>query len=212
MALAKAEKGLAHRNATLRAARWYRQAVSSLDGLARLSVEQKLESISSEQPDAVHGWVVIFRSADPAIWNTNNNQGINRYAIDQSHFPKDAHYLKLSAGANRAVIIPVSADQLAKENHSSRFSWNGAANNEYGGRHLGICDTEVNLAGNWDKNVVHVYCNDKKGYKGWGFGHKPHADDKQYFAWDHKEIDSTVFEISVKVDPLNAEEAKLLLK
>lgn len=212
LAFANREPGPARRNASLRAAKWYREALPDLEGLSKLAVEKKLTTIASGQADTAHGWIVLFRSADPALWNTNTNAGRTRYAIDESHFPKDVRYLKLSAGGARVVIIPITTDELTQANHArTRFAWNGLSNNAWGGRHLGICDTAVNMGGK-GTGFIDVYSHDSKMFKGWGFGDKPGVGDKQYFAWDSKEIEPTAMEISVKTEPLSLEETKVLLK
>lgn len=210
-AIGQSETAVPRRCADLRAAKWYREALPGLEGLSKLAAEKKLAALASEGMD--HGWLVLFRAADPSLWGTNTNEGPTRFATELSHCPKDVRFLKLSAGGARSVIIPITSEALAQENPGSAgFSWNGSSKLEYGGRHLGICDNHKNMAHQGTGFISISNADPNHISKGWGFGHKCGVNDKQYCSWDDEEIGETVFEISVKADPLTSDEAKSLLK
>jgi hypothetical protein len=212
-AVGQAETAIPRRHADVRAAKWYREALPGLEGLSKLATEKKLAAFSPTDPGTDHGWLVLFRSADPSLWGTDTNEGPARFSRELSHCPKDVHFLKLSAGGARTVIIPIAFEILAKENPGNTgYSWNGSSKMEYGGRHLGICDDRINMAHKTPGFISLSNPDADHISKGWGFGHKCGVNDKQYSSWNGEVIGETVFEISVKTEPLTPEEAKLLLK
>jgi eukaryotic-like serine/threonine-protein kinase len=100
---------------------------------------------------ARRGWMVLFRSADPSVWNTDSPDK-TRFAIPVARAPKDICYLRLKRmDTGETLIIPVAYADLAnapKKIHDQQdFVWNGAANEAWGGRHLGIAETRPLLRG-----------------------------------------------------------------
>lgn len=199
LAAARTQTGIVRRSEEDRAAKWYRAALPDLRGLDKAAVEKKLDILSDR------GWFVLFRSADPSIWNTNTSGGPQRYAVPLSRCPDDIRYLKLSAGDAGYVILAVTKDQLPKLNSGAKFNWNGSGHKEWGAIHLGITN-DISMA---NKGIGFIVVTE--GYKGWGFGHKIGYDGKQCWSWAGEEIPSTVFEISVTASPLQPEELKFLL-
>lgn len=154
-------------------------------------------------------WNVIFRSSDPRIWNSDVDEGSNRFAIPLSRAPKNIRYLKLSNESGQFVIIRMLNRDLPKRRESGDIGWMGTNLDKWNGRHLGIYNKR------WIDEVrgsVHILPMENKGVRGWGFGNHVKLDDGQSYAWDGKTIKKTVFEISVKSTELTGEEKKALLK
>lgn len=91
------------------------------------------------------GWMVLFRSSDPSIWNTDSPD-LNRFAIPVARAPKDVRYLRLKRmDTGEIQIVAVRHSELAQTPKqmpdNQDFVWNGAANPIHGGRHLGIAET-----------------------------------------------------------------------
>jgi serine/threonine protein kinase len=114
---------------------------------------------------APRGWTVLFRSADPSVWNTDSPDQAS-YALPVSQAPRDVRYLRLKRmDTGESQIVAVRHADLAQtpkqlpENQD--FVWNGSANEVHGGRHLGIAETRP-LRGMFHKGTP------KKGPSGKG--------------------------------------------
>ncbi|MCA8992298.1 MAG: hypothetical protein KDA88_09985 [Planctomycetaceae bacterium] len=175
-----------------------------------LASKSSLELAESAKPIPDDGnWVVMFRSESPKFWNTNTNDGPNRFAIPLSRAPSNIKYLRLKHEDGSSVIIEMSKSQLGKQFERGQFGWVGTNLNQWNGRHLGIYDRR------WTDNErgsVHIWPLQNRGIRGWGFGNHVKIDDGQWHAWGGKTIPKTVFEISVKSGQLTAEERQALLK
>jgi serine/threonine protein kinase len=92
-------------------------------------------------PDAPPGWVVLFRSLDPSLWNTDSPDE-NRFAIPLARAHSKICYLRLKRmDTGEMLIVPITRATLTQQVRSLReqeFAWNGAATEAFGGRHLGI--------------------------------------------------------------------------
>jgi hypothetical protein len=92
-------------------------------------------------PDAPTGWVVLFRSQDPSVWNTDSPDE-NRFAIPAERAHRQVRYLRLKRmDTGEVQIIPITHAQLTQQPQrlgEREFAWNGSANVAHGGRHLGI--------------------------------------------------------------------------
>ena len=186
------------------AAAWYRQAFPSLTGVMKLRAHLRLEEC--KPTDEAGRWTVIFRSAEPAIWNSDVNKGPTMLAVSLKRVPKDVKYLRLTLLTTReSVIVPVGWADLDKdEGGSGRYRWNGSSKLEFGGNHLGVIDLE----GGTGQGTVEV------GYSraGWGFGHAYGVDDRQAWAWAGHSLGKSVFEIAVSSSTkLSAQENRALL-
>jgi hypothetical protein len=97
------------------------------------------------EPRNPNGWTVLFRSSDPSVWNTDSPDAAN-FAIPISRAPKDIRYLRLKRmDTGETQIIAIRHADLAQApkqmpDHQD-FVWNGAADESYGARHLGIAET-----------------------------------------------------------------------
>ena len=94
---------------------------------------------------APKGWMVLFRLADPSVWNTDSPDEA-KFAMPVAHAPKDIRYLRLKRmDTGETLIVSVRHADLAQTpkqmpDHQD-FVWNGAANEMHRARHLGIAET-----------------------------------------------------------------------
>ncbi|HVS37840.1 MAG TPA: hypothetical protein VMS17_19940 [Gemmataceae bacterium] len=218
MDLASSQTGVPSQQIQLRAGAWYKQAAPQLTGLDKAKAEKAAKDIDKiaekfTVPDAPPepGWVVLFRSADPRIWDKDVNIGKNGYAIPLSQAPDGVQYLKLKwVGTNHYVIIPMTNENLRKRVDYDTVGWDGENRENWHGYHLGIYS--LPLQNDFARDNVVVSWKDFKGWAlGWGFGHRIHRDDFQGYSWAGVPALSAVFEISVKAGPLTETEAKALL-
>ena len=223
MDAADAEAGVRAQQIQLHAQTWYKQAAPQLAGLDKAKAEKRIKDIDKiaekltvpELKDAPPepGWVVLFRSANPMLWDPPQEVkiGENGYAIPLSKAPDGIQFLKLKlVGTNRYVIVPMTNDGLKKQSDDGVIGWDGENRQNWHGYHLGVYS--LPLQNDFPKGNVVVSWKDFKGYAlGWGFGHRIHQDDAQGYSWEGASILPTAFEISVKAGPLTEKEAKVLL-
>ena len=157
-------------------------------------------------------WTILFRSDDPALWDTKTKGK----AIPLRYAPKKFRYLRLRRmDTGEALIIRLTPDQLrnSKPPASEKgFWWNGTAKDDYKGRHLGIVEGP-RYKFPAPHGMISVMCMnpDWSDFTGSGFGHKAFLNDAQYYSWRGKEIPRTVFEIAVGEGPLTQDELRCLL-
>jgi len=165
----------------------------------------------------VPGWTVLFRSSDPAIWNTDSNQGFDSYAVPVDKAPPGVQFLKMAIPGGKAVIVPMTNSALGKNGPIGKgiWCWSGSGEQKLKAYHLGIGDRDIPVRGaDIDKNkAVITMLADGAGWSayGWGFGHRAWANDVQGYGWAGEVIPSTVFEIAVKTSPLTEDETEDLL-
>ena len=154
------------------------------------------------------GWTVIFRSADPSIWNTDAERGRNAFAMPLAKVPNGIKYLRLKrCDTGEYVIIEISKERLGaqSDNDNGRFGWNGTCKLEWNTRCLGVYDKA-------DENNGTFATRTGPNVGGWGFGTKAYATDRVYYGWSGVLIPDTVFEIAVKSGQLSSAERKRLLR
>ena len=87
------------------------------------------------------GWTVLFKSDDPALWNTNS-PGETQFALPVRNAHSKIRFLRMTRlDTNESLIIPITHQQLALQPNSvakESHGWNGSSSLDYGGRHLGI--------------------------------------------------------------------------
>ena len=154
------------------------------------------------------GWIILFRSRDPRIWNRNVDRGPNDFAQRLEGAPEDMAYLRLTNKATGDfVILPLRKDQLHHRVGERRFGWDGTADFEHQAHHLGIPNRV------WGGGVQgDVFVSDFPHCRGWGFGHVIDENNRQGYCWNARPIPPTVFEIAVKKGPLTTTEVEKLLE
>lgn len=197
--------------ARLRAVQWYQAALPGLTGLPKTRVEKRLAELEKARDLRTargNGWKVLFRSADPAIWNTATTRGRD-FARPLDKAPVGLRFLRLTElNKGNFVIVEMSKDRLAGQSEENGYGWNGKNENKFNGYHLGIYDMAW---GNLPRGSI-CLINVAPGYRGWGFGNRSFIDDVQGYSWDGKTVEKTAFEIAVKVGPLTPDESRRLLK
>jgi hypothetical protein len=158
-------------------------------------------------------WTVLFRSDDPAVWNTNSPAP--KFAVPLDQAPAAINYLRLKRMDTGAfMILPLNRGQLDRAEEPGRlqpYGWNGTAKAEYCALHLGITQTPRYRfpAPNGMPCVMPVGWD---VYTGSGFCHKAFLNNQgQFYCWQGKEIPKTAFEIAVTADPLSAADKRFLL-
>jgi hypothetical protein len=183
-------------------------AIKSLADLTEASGPAASPAVEGAARDAAArkngGWFVLFRSADPTMWNTDTNKGPNATAVSLTKAPKETKYLKLAVATEKYVIIPMTKEKLGEEFADGKHGWSGKCHFTWNAYHLGIYSSTI------EKVPSGVDLSDQ--YRGWGFGHHQDVNDKQGYGWAGHEIGQAVFEISVKVGPLSEEEKKNLVE
>lgn len=194
-----------------RAGEWYRRALPRLSGLAKVRVEKLLEERkpSEENTAAVVGkkdpWLVIFRSADPSIWNKDVEEK-DKFAMSLDKAPADISYLRMAISPRHFVIIPITKERLGKKDlDGERYCWVGDNEFRSNGFHLGILDKRMSAVRG---DVIIFFGHELRGS---GFGHL-HFDDVQGYSWAGVSIQPTVFEIAVTSGELTKQEETFLLK
>ncbi len=151
-------------------------------------------------------WKLVFRSANPEIWNTDVENSKAEYAIPIARVPDDIRYLKLQIDKTRLVIIPITKERLLTQSAEGRFGWQGTSRFQWGGYHLGVYDLDAKGI----RASVSI-ANLDTARLGWGFGHRNELDDRQAYSWAGVEIPKAVFEISVKSVVLARSEQEYLV-
>jgi serine/threonine protein kinase len=118
-----------------------------------LTKEERTALLTKGDPDkgepppssATNRWTVLLRSSDPSVWNTDSPSK-DKFAIPVSRAPKDVRYLRLKRmDTGEYQIVSVRHAELSdtpkQMPENQDFVWNGAANEAFGGRHLGIAET-----------------------------------------------------------------------
>jgi hypothetical protein len=155
-------------------------------------------------------WTVLFRSDNPAVWNTSS-RGAN-FAIPARQAHSAIHYVRLKRmDTGEALILPVTRSQLPREGrpaHPQGPWWNGSGEDHFGARHLGI--VQASPAPSHQRGTLGIAGHDFEWWTGSGFGHKLGVDDHQIYCWQGKQIPRTVFEIAVTTGPLTEDEQRCL--
>jgi hypothetical protein len=202
--------------ARLRADHWYRQAAAELTGLTKARIDKRLAETAKAAEHraakvATPGWVVIFRSSDPSIWNTDTNRGRDTFAVQLDKAPAGVKYLKLTDVTRReSVVVEMTNDRLPTRTEHHGYGWNGENPLNWKGYHLGVYDPSPTTSKRGNVSVYHVL-NPPSDHWGWGFGHRSGVNDAQGYSWAGAPIAPTIFEIAVKTTALTPEETRRLL-
>jgi type II secretory pathway pseudopilin PulG len=161
------------------------------------------------EPERDGHWTVLFRSDDPAYWDTTGNAA--HYAVPLRRAPAGVRFLRLKRmDTGEALIVRVASEQLAAGPVAGEPGrWNGTNAVQNGARHLGAVHYPRLPAGT---GAVVVLSDDLGPAAGSGFGHKHDATGAgQRYAWRGQEIAKTAFEVAVTAGDLTDEEKKLLV-
>ncbi len=157
---------------------------------ARQSGEEPAATDDDGQREAPVDWgeMLLFRSADPSIWNQSVDGGEDHRAVPLASVPGNAAFLRLRrVDTGEGIVIPIVAQALAREGDVADSGFNGSAEKFYGARHLGIFHENL-------PQEVEI----RFAYGGWGFGHRAGDGSSQALGWAGEEIDAdTVIEITV---------------
>ena len=181
-----------------------RNGLGEADRQAVLAAKEKItaELHGGKKPE----WIVIFRSDDPAVWNTDRSTGTLSYAVPLGKIGGPVRYLRLTRqDTGQFVIVPMKAINLCKTIGCTRtYGWQGTKSPVTGGGYrFGIyC---VTPATSRSQTVSIMYT-----YWGWGFGYS-RTTKKMVRAWAGRPIPKTAFKIDVTNGDLTPEEAKFLL-
>src|SRR5262249_49270476 len=158
------------------------------------------------------GWTVIFRSADPSIWNTDTNRGKDTLAVPLAKVPAGVKYLRMAnAATGEYVVVEMTRERLGGRTEQAGYGWNGKNDHQYKAYHLGVYDLAT--AGPSTKGAVCIHSPGAyQTCRGWGFGERVLVNDAQGYSWAGEQVEKAVFEVAVKATPLTPEEAKRLLK
>lgn len=181
--------------------------LNGLEETVQRKAKVKLPVVSTKQNDLPQreGWYVLFRSADPSVWDTqvSDNKSL---AIPLASAPQGIRYLKMSEGG-KAVIIPMTSASIVRDGMVTKtYGWAGDNDRSWGGYHLGIYDTRRPGGKNGEVIVVQ---NDE-GFLGWGFGHV-FGGRAIACSWDGQRMPNAAIEVAVKCSDLTADEKKSLL-
>jgi hypothetical protein len=164
-----------------------------------------------DDPKTPEHWVILFRSDDPGLWNTDAQD----FALPLKKAPATIAFVRLRRmDTGDTQIVRLTRRQLGiaeVPNERRTYWWNGSAKQERGACHLGILHNQrykfpapagliCLLEDRWD-------C-----FLGSGFGHKTFVNELagQCYSWKNREIKRTIFEIAVTKDPLTAAEQRCL--
>jgi hypothetical protein len=207
---AETQKGLEKKQAQSRAGYWYQQALPLLTGLQRDKIEKRLkestvaEAAASLAPNPQDKWVVLFRSSDPAVWNTDSRE-TERYAIPLADAPARIRFLKMQMNAKEYVVIAMTKDKLGSIDTRATIGSQGTNTFVWGGHELGVFDPTKNAHA---EGACAMAWQDGSEFSGWGFGYS----NRQGYCWDRKPIGRTSFEISVTPFNLTSREKQHLLR
>lgn len=191
-------------------------ALAAAAGLAKVQVQKEIEALDDKiaaaemtAPNA-RKWTVLFRSADPALWNTAINRGANDFAIPVAHAPDAMRFLRMSA-AGKAVIVPLLKPQLALESDCGEVMWIGTSAVLGKARLLGIASKDIVDCTGRTTGIVIRNPGANKAQFGFGFGGQIGRDTRQGYSWNGTETPPMAIEIAVTAGPLDAREKRLLV-
>ncbi|MBI5397463.1 MAG: hypothetical protein HZA91_19365, partial [Verrucomicrobia bacterium] len=175
--------------------------------------------VVESEPDK---WTVIFRSADPTMWNTEKAEGDNNFAIPLKKVQDRVQYLRLRRTDTKdSVIVKMDTDngrRLGEIMDLGDYVWNGScrlerlANPNAEARtnyQLGIAKKEWFVP--YKGGVIVLSQSEREGCSGWGFAKSALLYSGQAYAWAGKGIGATVFEIAVTSEELLPDEQERLL-
>lgn len=188
----------------------YTEVIPELTGLAKVKAEQSLNAVlDASQAGKDSGWMVIFRSDNPKLWNTDSPDDPRNFAVPLDTLPPTIRFIRIRRGNGQAVIAPTSKQAITAQTRGPRFGWEGSKPDRFGAVLLGIIDKEMNVY----QKTGEVALVDKGPdcCSGWGFGTRVNHG-TQAVCWSGKLIPTEPLEIAVAKRSLSSDEQKLLLE
>lgn len=166
--------------------------------IKELETGKKLTSSTISSRSPMPGWILIFKSKDPSIWNTNKKTSKD-FATELSSISKNAKYVCIRRADTKAyVITDIKTELIDKTSKAYNVGWNGSSKKYDGGHHLGVYSKSLPKTGET-----------KYARGGWGFGHYYGRNDAQAYIWKGIPIKQpTEFQIYYKTKSLTATEKK----
>jgi len=208
-----AEKAVAADKEPIRdhAAEIYAGIIPTLTGLAKVRAEKALDDVLAASQSTKDGgaWIVIFRSDNPKLWNTDSQDDPRNFAVPLDTLPQTIRFVRIRRGNGLAVISPISKQTIGGSSRGPRCGWAGSKEERFGGTLLGIIDKEANVY--QQTGEVALVDSGRDCYSGWGFGTRINHG-TQAVCWEGKFIATEPLEIAVAKRPLTADEQKLLVE
>ena len=185
----------------------YEQAIGEATGLTRAQLLKRLDEITTLE-GGQDTWIVVFRSNDPAIWNTKTDEGFLRFAVPLEAVPPSIRYVRIRRPNGDAVAIPINKQQLGEDAYGPRYGWRGAGTKLAKDTFLGICDEQQKLTQTDIGKMFIGYKLDRSMTTGWGFGHKFKSGTQTSMAWNGQTVPREPLEISVLARELSPKERR----
>lgn len=193
------------------AATIYTELIPALAGLAKVRAEKSLDAVLAASHSSKDGnaWLVIFRSDNAKLWNTDSVDDPRNFAVPLDSLPPTIRFVRLRRGNGEAVIAPINKQTIGTLTRGQRYGWEGSKPERFGALLLGIIDKEKNVY--LKTGEVAIVDNGRDCCSGWGFGTRINHGSPGV-CWAGKWIATEPLEIAVAKRPLLPEEQKLLLE
>ena len=193
------------------AAEIYSEAILELTGLAKVRAEKALDDVLAALQSTKDGsaWIVIFRSDNPKLWNTDSQDDPRNFAVPLDTLPQTIRFVRIRRGNGQAVIVPISKQAIGSMKRGPRYGWEGTKPERWGALLLGIIDNEANV---YQKTgEVALVDGGRDCCSGWGFGTRINHG-TQAVCWAGKWVATEPLEIAVAKRSLSPDEQKLLIE
>jgi hypothetical protein len=185
----------------------YERAMGESTGLTRAQIVKRLDEITKLEGGA-DNWIVLFRSNNPALWNTKTDEGFLKFARPIETAPATVRYVRIRRPNGEAVVMPINKQQLGEDAYGPRYGWRGSGTTLSKDTFLGICDESQKLGQTDVGKMVIGYKLDRSMTTGWGFGHKFKSGSQTSMAWYGETVPRESLEISVLARELTAKERR----
>lgn len=194
------------------AAEIYLESIPELTGLAKVRAEKALDDVLAASQSTKDGgaWIVIFRSDNPKLWNTDSQDDPRNFAVPLDTLPQTIRFVRIRRGNGQAVITPISKNAIGTLTSGPRFRWQGSKPERFGAVLLGVIDNSQNVK--FKPGEVAIVDSYEDVCSGWGFGTRMAHGGPAEACWAGKWMPKEPLEIAVTKRPLSAEEKKLLLE
>ncbi|MEI6239029.1 MAG: hypothetical protein WCR51_01435 [Planctomycetia bacterium] len=193
------------------AAEIYTEVIPTLTGLAKVRAEKALDDVlaASQSTKDGNAWLVVFRSDNPKIWNTESRDDPRNFAVPLDSLPQTIRFVRIRRSNGQTVIAPISKQTIGSLSRGPRYGWEGSKPERFGALLLGIIDNEANV--HQKTGEVGIVDSGQDCRSGWGFGIRINHGN-QAVCWAGKWIPTEPLEIAVAKRPLSPDEQKLLLE